>query len=55
LRRFRQQLAYERRGKIVKFVKVIAIVAFAAASLSLGACASKKSTTTTSASVGYSK
>jgi len=44
----------ERRGNIVKFVKVIALVAFAAATVSLGACAHKQPAPAP-ASVGMSK
>jgi hypothetical protein len=42
---------------IVKFLKVIMIVAVAAGALSLGACAQKKETmsTGTTATTGYSK
>ena len=40
----------------MKLVKILAVVAFAAASLGLGACASKKPAPVTSSStVGYSK
>ncbi len=43
----------------MKFVKAIMIVAIAASALTLGACAQKKdtmsTTTSTSASTGYSK
>jgi hypothetical protein len=44
----------ERRGIFVKFLNVIAICAFAVASLGLGACASKK-TTPPPPTTGYSK
>ena len=46
----------ERRGKfIMKFVKIIAVVAIAASALSLGACASKPTPVKPSPSVGYRK
>jgi hypothetical protein len=39
----------------MKFVKIAAVAAFAVASLGLGACATKKSTTSTAATTTYSK
>ncbi len=52
----RQQPAKEGGEFIVKFVKVMMIVAVAAGVLSLGACAQKKETMAPApASTGYSK
>jgi hypothetical protein len=51
----REQLATKGGEIIVKFVKIVATVAFAAVALSLGACASKSQPAPPPASIGTSK